>query len=180
MGVFSHVQFSLCCVLFFGVFLSHADTTSQNDTVSTVCPQTKNPSLCRQLLKPVRKLNAIKMADHMLHLAHTSAVECRRRAQQLEAEETANLKLKKRYSECSESIDSSVNAIEFGKQYLALGGYIVVTVQVIGATNDVDQCLDTFNQPPPEPSSLPRNVKNLRDICDIASYVAHTLARDDY
>ncbi|XP_022958859.1 pectinesterase inhibitor 1-like [Cucurbita moschata] len=116
------------------------------------------------------------MVDLMLHLAHTSVVECRRRVQQLEAEETVNPKLKKRYSECLESTNSSVNAIEVGKQHLAFGGYIVVTIQVIGATNDVDQCLDTFNQP----SSLPKNVKNLRDICDIASYVAHTLAGDDY
>ena len=80
-----------------------------------------------------------------IDLAHTNAVECRRRIQRLKAEETTNLELKKRYSECWQCIDSSVSAIESGKQYMEYKNYIALTIQIIGAGSHTDQCLDTFN-----------------------------------
>ncbi|XP_023006246.1 pectinesterase inhibitor-like [Cucurbita maxima] len=150
MGVFSYVGFSLCCVLFFGVVLSHADTMLQNDTISTICPNTNNPLLCWQMLKPG-----------------------------LEAKEIANLELKKRYSYCSKSIKSTVTDIEVAQEYMGYGSYIVADLNTMGAFTDSGDCLNSFNQPPPEPSVLQKSVKNLNDICEIACHLTHFIAGDD-
>ncbi|XP_022958860.1 pectinesterase inhibitor-like [Cucurbita moschata] len=179
MGVFSYVGFSLCCVLFFGVVLSHADTTLQNDTISTICPNTSNPLLCWQMLKSVRNLDSVSLTNYTLNFTRTSAIECLHYAQGLEAKETVNLELKKRYSYCSKSIKSTVTDIEVAQEYMGYGSYIVADLNTMGAFTDSGDCLNSFNQPPPEPSALQKSVKNLNDICEIACHFTHFIAGDD-
>ena len=180
MGVFSSVLFALCCVLFFGVVLSHADTTSQNNTVSIICQNANNPSLCWQLLKPVRNLDAVGVTNYTLNLTHTSTIECLHHAQRLEAEETTNPDLKNRYSDCSKHINSSLPDIETAQYCMGYHTYIVADVCIMGASVNIGVCLDKLNQPPLEPSTLLKDIKNLHDIFDITSRLVHLLAGNDF
>lgn len=180
LGVFSCIQIFFCYVVFFSVVLLHANTTQENTMASTICPKTRNSSLCWRLLKPMGSMDGPKLANYTLSLSLTTAVEALRHARQLEATNTTDPQLNKRYSECSRRFNSAVEGLEQGKEALATGGYVVLTFANMAFQSEADECLGYFKQPPPEPSSLPEKAKDLGDISDIAAWVSSILAGDDY
>ncbi|CAK9328929.1 unnamed protein product [Citrullus colocynthis] len=178
LGVVSSILIFVFGLFFFSVVLLHADTGSPNVITTTVCPRTRNSSLCRTVLKPAGKSDALlKVANYTLTLAHTTAVEGLRHAQRLAAAATNPL-LKQRYSECSRRFDFVAKSLEEAKAALVKGGYIPLSHATGATVVEADKCVKNFKKPPREPSKLPEKAKKIGDICDIAVSVSNILAED--
>ena len=62
-----------------------------------------------------------------------------------------------------------------GKNSLDFGDYGLVNITAVAAISDVDDCLDSFRQPPKDPSALSDNGKVVEDICSIILVIADLL-----
>lgn len=178
LGVFGSISVFVFGLLFFGVVLLHADLGPPSVVSSKFCPKTRNSSLCRTILKPAGRINALFLANYTISIAQISAAEGLRHARQLAAE-TEDPVLKNRYSECSRRFELVVKGIEEGKKALANGGYDPLTHATGDAVANADGCLFIFKDPPLEPSTLPKKAKNVGDIMDITFFASYMLTGDE-
>ncbi|XP_023549425.1 pectinesterase inhibitor-like [Cucurbita pepo subsp. pepo] len=156
------------------VLFSNGDAASPNDVVSTICPKTRNPSFCSDVLKSAGTSDLKELATFTLNLAHDKAAESRALAQSL-ASKAADPKLNDRYATCAELYDNAADGIEDGKKYLGEGDYNGVNIKASAAMTEAGDCLDSFTQPPEDPSALPGNGKAVEDICSIILVIANLL-----
>ncbi|XP_022949197.1 pectinesterase inhibitor-like [Cucurbita moschata] len=147
---------------------------SQNDIVSTICKKTRNPSFCFNVLKSAGTTDLKGLATFTLNLAHDKATQSYALAQSL-ASKAVDPKLKERYATCAELYDDAVDDIEDGKNYLGEGDYNGVNIKASAAMTEANDCLDSFTQPPKDPSALSGNGKTVEDICSIILVIANLL-----
>ncbi|XP_022933241.1 pectinesterase inhibitor-like [Cucurbita moschata] len=160
-------------VLFFnGMAPMHA--ASQDDIVSTICKKTRNPSFCFNVLKSAGTTDLKGLATFTLNLAHDKVAQTRALALSLASKET-DPKLKERYATCAEQYDDAADDIEDGKNDLGEGDYNGVNIKASAAMTEVGDCLDSFTQPPKDPSALSGNGKTVEDICSIILVIANLL-----
>ncbi|XP_022930195.1 pectinesterase inhibitor-like [Cucurbita moschata] len=170
---FLAVSLIVLSVLFFnGVMSMHA--ASQNDVASTICKKTRNPSFCFDVLKSAGTTDLKGLATFTLNLAHDKTVESRALAQSL-ASKTIDPKLKERYATCAEQYDNAIDDIEDGKVNLGEGDYNGVNIKASAAMTEAGDCLDSFAQPPKDPSAFSGNGKTVEDICSIILVIANLL-----
>ena len=146
----------------------------KNDIASTICKKTRNPSFCFNVLKSAGTTNLKGLATFTLNLAHDKTVKSRALAQSL-ASKAANPKLKERYATCAELYDNATGDIEDGKVNLGKGDYNGVNIKASAAMTEAGDCLDSFSQPPKDPSALSGNGKTVEDICSIILVIANLL-----
>ncbi|XP_023523299.1 pectinesterase inhibitor-like [Cucurbita pepo subsp. pepo] len=160
-------------VMFFnGMVPMHA--ASENDIVSTICKKTRNPSFCFNVLNSAGTTDLKGLATFTLNLAHDKAAQSRVLAQSL-ASKATDPKLKERYATCAEHYDDAVDDIEDGKNYLGKGDYNSVNTMASAAMTEAGDCLDSFMQPPKDPSTLFDNGKAVEDICSIILVIGNLL-----
>ncbi|XP_022932476.1 pectinesterase inhibitor-like [Cucurbita moschata] len=114
------------------------------------------------------------LATFTLNLAHDKASQSRVLAQSL-ASKATDPKLKERYATCAEHYDDAVDDIEDGKNYLGKGDYNSVNTMASAAMTEAGDCLDSFMQPPKDPSALSDNGKAVEDICSIILVIGNLL-----
>ncbi|XP_023523652.1 pectinesterase inhibitor-like [Cucurbita pepo subsp. pepo] len=160
-------------VLFFnGMVPMHV--ASQDDIISTVCKKTRNPSFCFNVLNSAGTTDLKGLAIFTLNLANNKAAQSRVLAQSLESNAT-DPKLKERYATCAIHYNNVVDDIVDGKNYLGKGDYNGVNTMASIAMTEARDCLDSFMQPPKDPSALSGNGKVVEDICNIILVIANRL-----
>ncbi|XP_023549346.1 pectinesterase inhibitor-like [Cucurbita pepo subsp. pepo] len=172
LAVSSLLAFVLSLLFFNGVVPMHA--ASPDDVVSTICKKTRNPSFCFNALKSAGTTDLKGLATFTLNLAHDKAVESHALAQSL-ASKATDPKLKERYSTCAELYDDATDDIEDGKSNLREGDYNGVNIKASAAMTEADDCLDSFTQPPKDPSALSGNGEAMENICSIILVIANLL-----
>ncbi|XP_022949094.1 pectinesterase inhibitor-like [Cucurbita moschata] len=118
------------------------------------------------------------LATFTLNLAHDKVAQTRALALSL-ASKAADPKLKERYATCVEQYDDAADDIEDGKNDLGEGDYNGVNIKASAAMTEAGDCLDSFTQPPKDPSALSGNGKTVEDICSIILVIANLLLGRD-
>ncbi|XP_022953889.1 pectinesterase inhibitor-like [Cucurbita moschata] len=156
------------------ILFSNGNATSPNDVVSTICPKTRNPSFCSNVLKSAGTSDLKGLATFTLNLAHDKATESRALAQSL-ASKAADPKLKEHYDTCAGRFDDAVDDIEGVKSNLENGDYNGVNTYASAAMTEADDCLDSLTKPPKDSSALSDDGKTVEDICSIILVVSNLL-----
>ncbi|XP_022932472.1 pectinesterase inhibitor-like [Cucurbita moschata] len=115
-----------------------------------------------------------ELANFTLNFAQDKASQSRALAQSL-ASKAADPKLKEHYDACAKHFDDAAEDMVDGKNSLEFGDYGLVNITATAAMSDVDNCLDSFAQPPKDPSALFDNGKAVKDICSIILVIADLL-----
>ncbi|TYK02953.1 pectinesterase inhibitor-like [Cucumis melo var. makuwa] len=165
----------VCSFLFSNVVSSRANTiTPSNDVASSICPKTRNPSFCVDVLKSAGSTDLKVLATYTLNLTNTNAEKSLNLVKSLAAT-TTNPQLKNQYLSCYESYEEVVGDIEIAKSNLASGDFNGVNIATSGIMTAVDDCQDSFKQPPKDTSMLLKNGKTLNDVCSIILVISNLL-----
>ncbi|XP_031742871.1 pectinesterase inhibitor [Cucumis sativus] len=159
--------------LFFSVVPSRATTTPSNDVASSICPKTRNPPFCVDVLKSAGSTDLKVLATYTLNLANENALKSTNLAKSLAAM-TTNPPLKNQYLSCYESYEEATSDIENAKSNLASGDFNGVNIATSGVMTSVSDCLDSFKQLRIDPSLL-KDGKTLNDVCSIILVISNLL-----
>lgn len=167
------------------LFINASSSTTRFGMMATrvdlnkVCSQTQNPSFC------IRALNSDpRTATADLHgitaisidLADASVKRTSVLISTLVAR-TSDVQLKQRYDECSKHY--AVAIVDFGSARLELahGDLKMLGSHAMDAVEQVEDCHDQFQVPPPDPSSLPQKNNDDIDLATMVFNIAGLLAR---
>lgn len=149
-----------------------------NSTINDVCSKTLNPPFCLDLLHFYadhphnRSLKGL--ARITISLAHSNATATRGLLRRL-IQHTDNPRLKERYTSCYKNYDDSVGDIEKAKKSLKSSDKNGLRDAVAGAMGEVNACGESFQQPPADPSTLPKSNQKFLHLCSIILVVSKFL-----
>ncbi|KZV38175.1 pectinesterase inhibitor-like [Dorcoceras hygrometricum] len=171
-----------CPIIFFSlslILLINTNTsvqTSDNDLVHEICPKTRNPTFCFQILG--------RLTNGSLPELCQAAVRPTRLLAQLAADEARELLIQGQYPAMNERFKSCIGSyrqtdtnLSAVLRVLNAGQYQSLPAEASAAFAEAGACDRQFKRPASEPAQLKKGTKDLEDGCSIVLLISRLLAR---
>ncbi|XP_057464966.1 pectinesterase inhibitor-like [Actinidia eriantha] len=175
----STTTFLVSLVLFVILFVNLASANElqvkvTNALLEEICSATSDANFCLQVLKSNPRTASTDLrglALISLDLTEASATKTYATINALIKQEP-NAQLKSRYVFCSRKYASAIGELGVARRYWQIGDYKGVYNQVSGAVEDVENCGDEFEVPPPVPIQLRQKINDFGKLGVIVLVIA--------
>ncbi|KAI3469238.1 hypothetical protein Pfo_025901 [Paulownia fortunei] len=143
--------------------------------INEICPKTRNPTLCFQVLGSGHNVNLRDLGQTSVESAQDSGILASDTIHVLIVQEKNPL-LIERYRLCSGNYARANSYVAQSRLHLKSGRYQNLPSQASAALTEASACDKQFVQPPSEPAQLKEASKNFQDVCSILSVISKKLA----
>ncbi|KAI4335034.1 hypothetical protein L6164_013720 [Bauhinia variegata] len=166
--------FFFCCPFPFAAisFFFVSLLLNENWQIDDICSKHRNPSFCEAVLNSITggeaEVDLASVGQSLILSTHTNAFDTLTLIHS-HINKTSEVQLKQHYLTCSEHYDDALFEINEAKKSLISGDYNGVNRAASAVEKDAEAC---DSNPPPDPSQLPKNNKNLEDFSIIVMIVS--------
>ncbi|XP_047339882.1 pectinesterase inhibitor-like [Impatiens glandulifera] len=173
-------SFLLSLLVLFTLSFAFSDIKA-NTLVSQICADTRNPSLCNQVLDsdPGASTADLKGLGYIsIKIALTNVKQTLPYIKSL-VMQTTDVMLKNRYKTCAENYSNTVDSLNQSKTFLDKGDIPSLRTYASAAFDGPGTCEDSFEGPPAAPAKLNDANKKLEDHVSILLKIGALLGGDN-